>query len=43
MRDLERDWRRWTAAERVFAAGIAVVLMLGVPALVVIELALARA
>ena len=43
MRDLARDWRRWTAVERVVAAGIAVVIMLGVPAAVVIEFALARA
>jgi hypothetical protein len=32
MQDLVRDWRRWTRSERVAAAAIAVIILLGVPA-----------
>jgi hypothetical protein len=35
MRDLQRDWTKWTKAERVSAVLIAAILMLGVPSLLV--------
>jgi hypothetical protein len=33
MRDLVRDWRRWTKAERIAASTIVAVIVVGVPAL----------
>jgi len=37
MRDLIRDWRRWTKAERVLAGVIVVLLVVGLPALLAID------
>jgi hypothetical protein len=31
MRDLVRDWRRWTKAERIAASTIVTVIVVGVP------------
>jgi hypothetical protein len=37
MRDLIRDWRRWTKAERVLAGVIVVLLVVGLPTLLAID------
>jgi len=37
MRDLIRDWRRWTKAERVLASIIVALLVVGLPTLLVID------
>jgi hypothetical protein len=31
IRDLRRDWRRWTRAERVLASAIVAILLAGIP------------
>lgn len=40
MRDFQRDWIRWTRAERVSAIFIVVALMIGVPTALVNSTAL---
>lgn len=38
MRDILKDWRRWSRAERVMAVLIASILMVGVPIAIAINL-----
>jgi len=38
MRDFVRDWQRWTRAERITALLVATFLLIGVPALMALNL-----
>jgi hypothetical protein len=38
MRDILKDWRRWSRAERLAAILLAGILMIGVPATIVMDL-----
>jgi hypothetical protein len=38
MRDILKDWRRWSRAERVFAVLIASILTIGTPMAIAINL-----